>query len=131
VSAPDLAHLEPVFLRDLTALLEACAAHGSRYRIISGYRSLDEQAALYRAYKAGGPKAAAPGESAHNFGLGADCVHIIGGSTADWEPAAYGLLNDLASRYSLETLAAIQDYGHVQRIGWRLFHDVQAGHSTK
>ena len=126
---PDLEHLDPVFLRDFNALMEACRAHGLTFTTTFGYRSLDEQAALYRAHLAGGPLAAPPGLSAHNFGLACDVLcphreHDKGGPCYD-EMAA------LAPRYSLETLAPEHDYGHVQRIGWRMFHDVQGGSSTK
>jgi len=44
-----------------------------KWRINSGYRSLDEQAALYAAYQAGtGNLAARPGTSRHNWGKAAD-----------------------------------------------------------
>lgn len=117
MAGPDLDNLDPDFLRDVRALLAACEAHAATYKIISGYRSLDEQAALYRAYKAGGPRAAAPGTSAHNFGLAVDVARMVDGK-ADWLPGDYATLADLAPRYGLETLAALKDFGHVQRIGW-------------
>jgi hypothetical protein len=37
--------------------------------VTHGYRGLEEQGALYAKYKAGGPKAAPPGLSPHNYGL--------------------------------------------------------------
>jgi hypothetical protein len=37
--------------------------------VTHGYRSLEEQGALYAKYKAGGPKAAPPGLSPHKYGL--------------------------------------------------------------
>lgn len=39
---------------------------------LSGTRSFEEQQKLYDAYQNGGPKAAPPGDSFHNFGGGAD-----------------------------------------------------------
>lgn len=42
--------------------------------VLSGYRSLEEQRILYRKYLAGGPKAAPPGKSAHNFRWAVDLV---------------------------------------------------------
>lgn len=41
-------------------------------RIISGTRTQAEQQALYQKYLAGGPQAAPPGHSNHNFGLAVD-----------------------------------------------------------
>lgn len=49
------------------------ATLGCDYVAISGTRTWEEQAALYQKYKAGGPKAAPPGYSWHNFGTAIDC----------------------------------------------------------
>ena len=49
------------------------ATLGCDYVAISGTRTWDEQAELYRKYKAGGPKAAPPGYSWHNYGTAIDC----------------------------------------------------------
>jgi hypothetical protein len=46
---------------------------GCDYVAISGTRTWEEQAALYKKYQAGGPKAAPPGYSWHNFGTAIDC----------------------------------------------------------
>lgn len=59
--------------------LAACVANGIDAKIISGYRTYGEQATLYARYKAGGPTAAPPGHSNHNFGLAFD-VGIFDGS---------------------------------------------------
>lgn len=131
MSSPDLEHLDPIFYRDLRALLDTCKAHGAEYQIVSGYRSLDEQAALYRAHLAGGPLAAPPGSSAHNFGLACDVAAVVAGKLS-WADALFEAIHDLAPRYSLLTGQPYpRDAGHVERDGWRLFHDVQGGSSTK
>jgi len=49
------------------------ATYGCDYVAISGTRSWDEQSELYRTYQSGGPKAAPPGYSWHNFGTAIDC----------------------------------------------------------
>lgn len=47
-------------------------AKGIDAKIISGYRTYEEQAVLYDKFKRGGPVAAPPGYSNHNFGLAFD-----------------------------------------------------------
>jgi LAS superfamily LD-carboxypeptidase LdcB len=125
----DLQHLDPIFWRDAQAALEACRAHGVTFAITFGYRSMEEQRDLWVKYQAGGPRAAPPGRSAHNYGLAVDCLcphreHDRGGP-------CYDLLAEVAPRYSLKTLASVADYGHLERDGWELFHDVIGGSSTK
>lgn len=64
-------------------------ANGGGYNVNSGYRSMDEQARLYRNYLAGVPgqaQAAPPGSSLHNFGLASDGNHW-----RDRNPAMFGL----------------------------------------
>jgi peptidoglycan LD-endopeptidase CwlK len=47
-------------------------AKGIDAKIISGYRTYEEQSVLYAKYKNGGAQAAPPGYSNHNFGLAFD-----------------------------------------------------------
>lgn len=70
-------------------LAKATAATlGCEYIAISGTRSWEEQAELKRKSDAGGPHAAAPGFSWHNYGTGIDCgvfvgkIYLDGGSAA-------------------------------------------------
>lgn len=70
--ADPFAGLHPEFAARLRALI---AASGGRVRPGSGYRSIQEQADLYRRFKAGTykvPAVAPPGKSNHNFGLAMD-----------------------------------------------------------
>lgn len=63
-------------------LAEATAAtFGCDYIAISGTRSWDDQAELKRKSDAGGPHAATPGYSWHNFGLAADFGVFLGGGS--------------------------------------------------
>ena len=63
--------LQPQFLADVEALL---GGSPHTWLVTSGHRGIAEQAELYRIYKAGGPKAAPAGKSAHNYGLAIDVV---------------------------------------------------------
>jgi peptidoglycan L-alanyl-D-glutamate endopeptidase CwlK len=61
------------FLEFMVHAKAIAATLGCDYVAISGTRTWDEQAALYKKYKAGGPKAAPPGYSWHNYGTAIDC----------------------------------------------------------
>lgn len=113
----DAWRLDPDFLQRLRGMLGAVAAHGQTFVASYGYRSLEQQQALYVVYKRGGPRAAPPGKSAHNFGLAVDLVRLTDGKV-DWTPADYALLAELAPRYGLTTGASYADYGHVELDGW-------------
>lgn len=63
--------LNRVFLRDVQQFL---GESPYTWYVVSGYRSLKDQQLLYDKYKAGGPKAAPPGKSAHNYGKAIDVV---------------------------------------------------------
>lgn len=61
-------------------MIEKAAANDIIIKVISGTRSYEEQAELYKKYKAGGPLAAPPGRSNHNFGIAFD-IGIFEGSS--------------------------------------------------
>ena len=67
----DASLLEPVFRADIEQLL---AASPHTWLVTSGHRSNAEQSKLWQIHLAGGPKAAPPGRSAHNYGLAVDVV---------------------------------------------------------
>ncbi len=56
--------------------------------VTSGSRTYDEQNMLYQAHLKGGPQAARPGYSNHNFGLAFD-VTIFDGKNPIWESPNY------------------------------------------
>ena len=71
------------------------------------YRTMAQQRELYRAYQSGGPKAASPGASWHNYAAAIDFV-IIEGRRANWSNNLYtgiarsafsgqGLVNEIAN----------------------------------
>jgi hypothetical protein len=71
---PDVAHLDADFASRIGRLKTAGenAMPGVEWRLESGYRDLSTQADLYAKYQAGGPLAAAPGSSFHNYGGAVD-----------------------------------------------------------
>ncbi len=128
----DTSRLDTGFFGLLLGFLGACKAHALDLRATMGFRDLVEQAALWDAYQKGGPRAAPPGKSAHNYGMAVDFLAyrkgaLLGSSS---EPE-YALMEELAPRYTLKTLRRLNDAGHVELDGWELFHDVSAGNSTK
>ena len=74
--------LDPQFCEDIDGLLGASAFH---WVVTIGYRTFAEQKALYEKHLAGGPLAAPPGESAHNWGLAVDCAFIKDGQALSWD----------------------------------------------
>jgi peptidoglycan hydrolase-like protein with peptidoglycan-binding domain len=78
----------------------AARAAGHDLHVNSGYRTYQEQAALYQAYRNGtGNLAAAPGRSTHGLGLSAD-IGVTDPATLRWlrsNAARYGFVNDVPS----------------------------------
>ena len=115
--------LDPVFRDDVEALLT-----NSPYTwyALSGYRSLDEQAALYQTYLAGGPLAAPPGKSAHNFGLAVDVVLDSSdrdGLQPSWQTNAEGwrwLAAAVDAHPTLRHGRHFGDWPHLERKGWKV-----------
>lgn len=106
-----LGGLWPPFTDAVVWLLQAADANGKSIGIVSGYRSFDEQAALYaqgrtpaevaaHVYKRGTGLSvtdAWPGASPHNFGLAVDLEGVdlawikslasqVGFGTVSWDP---------------------------------------------
>jgi peptidoglycan hydrolase-like protein with peptidoglycan-binding domain len=78
----------------------AARAAGHDLHVNTGYRTYEEQAALYAAYRNGtGNLAAAPGRSTHGLGLSAD-INVTDAATLRWLRAnagRYGFVNDVPS----------------------------------
>jgi hypothetical protein len=72
------------------------------------YRSLTEQASLYRRYQAGGPRAASPGASWHNYASAIDLTIYVNG--------VYDSGNRGVQNYTGKARAAFQPYGLVNEI---------------
>lgn len=113
--------LDPAFREDVEAFL---GKSPYRWWVSYGYRSLEEQAALYVKYQAGGPRAAPAGRSAHNYGLAVDVVVDQSeqkGLQAEWVVTAPGWLWLKANSIPhprLRTGWKYADYGHLEAVGW-------------
>lgn len=81
--------------------------------IYSGYRPYDEQAALYAAYLEGGPRAAPPGQSWHQYGLAYDLVPIENGQ-ANWSSANWAIIDEGARQLGLTPGSSFDDTGHYE-----------------
>ncbi len=107
----------PPFLERLFELVARCNARGSRYLFYELYRSYDRSAALKRAYLAGGPRAAGPGASGHNFGLAGDGALIIQESpkrVLRWDQKDFDVLVEEAVKLGLKSGRSYGDSPHVE-----------------
>lgn len=89
--------------------------------VTQGFRSSEEQAALYAAYKAGGPKAAPPGSSPHEYGLAVDVALEVNGR-ASWDlsnPAWARLFAAIDASALLHSGRFFRDADHIERVSWR------------
>ena len=94
----------PVFTAIWLETNRHLASQGYSMEWLSGLRSWDEQQRLYTAYLNGGPKAAPPGSSFHQFGLAADAGLFLGHAYLDER-------SDLCPPAKLERLYA--EYGAI------------------
>jgi peptidoglycan L-alanyl-D-glutamate endopeptidase CwlK len=104
----DIDRLYLPFLTRLLVVLDACRSRGADYFAVSGYRTPQEQAALYfqgRTSPGTIVTHAQPFESAHNFGLAADLCRdgLVDrrGLQPDWRPESYDILGEEAERAGL------------------------------
>jgi hypothetical protein len=117
--------LQPVFRIDVEKLLHASPYH---WTVTYGFRSREEQAELYAKFKAGGPRAAPPGKSAHNFGLAIDVAldgdDTLAGLQPDWNTSHEGwrwLFDAIAEHPRLHSGRSFNDACHIERLGWGRF----------
>lgn len=110
--------LHPFVRAAAQRIVAAARAEGIPAVMTSGYRSLAKQRALYNRYRRGGPLAAAPGNSAHNYGLAVD-IAISGAAKDD---RRYRKLHRIGRREGLDTLSGEQlaaDPFHFEVPNWR------------
>jgi lysozyme family protein/peptidoglycan hydrolase-like protein with peptidoglycan-binding domain len=107
-SEKNIATLLPRVRPFARALIEKAANQGIIIKVTSGTRSFAEQDELFKKHLAGGPLAAPPGKSNHNFGLAFD-VTIFKGSTDPekaktpvFESPAYKAVGALGTDLGLE-----------------------------
>jgi hypothetical protein len=105
----DVTDLNSAFQSRLDAFRDALTKAGIDTNVISGYRTPEQQAQLYAAYKAGTGNVAAPAwRSFHNYGLAADVTPV--------NPANYQRMWDMAPQYGLTALKGY-DKPHFQMSG--------------
>lgn len=109
----DLDLLYPPFMERLVNCIGDLRDRGYPYRVYSGYRSYAEQTKLYQAFLAGGARAAAPGRSAHNFGLAVDCALFKAPKVLSWAPADYEPLIANLPNFELRSGASYNDRPHI------------------
>lgn len=119
-------NLDKLYLPFAEKLLECialCRDLGADYFAISGFRSYEEQAALYfQGRTSPGPRVtnARPGQSLHNFGLACDLVRdgVLDrrGLQPDYRPESYEILGVCAAQVGLEWGGGwkLKDFPHVQ-----------------
>lgn len=103
------AMLYPPFMAKLEKLVEACEKRGARYYAICGFRSADEQAALYAQGRTKPGKVvtnAKPYSSAHQFHCAVDFCRDADmnkeGLQPDWDIESYRILAEEAVKLGLE-----------------------------
>lgn len=72
VSVKRIATLHPKVRSEVTDIITSINSAGVDMRITRAFATLAEQNALYQLYLKGGPKAAPPGLSYHNYGVAID-----------------------------------------------------------
>lgn len=117
-------HLEPIFLEDVNTLLDGLPYE---YHVVYGFRSLALQQRLYEIHLAGGPLAAPPGRSAHNWGLAVDLqlwIPTQKGKQMDWNIESQGwtdLFAAIRPTPRLHSGASFGDFDHIERVNWKRF----------
>ena len=116
-----LAGLDPRFAPMAQRFVDAANAEvnpqGLEVRISHGTRSLAEQDELYRRYLADGKyKAAAPGRSAHNYGMAIDIAVIRGSALID-RHSMWTRLGRLGESLGLRWGHGFDDDDHFQHTG--------------
>ncbi len=110
--------LDPEFHRDVEEFL---GQSPFTWRVTEGYRSQKRSAELYEAYKAGGPRAAPAGKSAHNWGLAVDIVLMGEDGRPSWNTRLAGWVWLVAKARLHPRLHDGQDFGdtdHLERYQW-------------
>jgi hypothetical protein len=97
------------------------------WRIIFAVRTHEEQQALYEKHLAGGPLAAPPGRSAHEYGLAVDICRLVGtGITQkerwDYDHPAWARIRaavDAHPRLHGGWHFPVEDPDHLQAVKWK------------
>lgn len=122
--------LRPGFRADVDAFLRTSPF---TWYVTSAFRSMEEQRALWMKHLQGGPKAAPPGKSAHNYGLAVDVVLDADPATPGLQPswdiklAGWGWLKAASIKHPrLQNGWSFGDWPHIQRYKWQQFTSQEA-----
>jgi hypothetical protein len=117
--------LDPDFLKDIEGLL---IPSPYTWYVTYGFRTFNEQKELYKKYLAGGPKAAPPGLSPHEYGLAVDIVPDVDdtkpGLQPDWITSStrwLWLFAKVLIHPRLKSGKSFQDDDHVERLNWKKY----------
>ena len=113
-------NLQPQFDTDCFELLNSSSSH---WIVTWGFRTFLEQQKLYDIYLKGGPLAAPPGKSAHNYGLAIDIVLATpqGWSYNKNDPAWLWLFARVLAHPRLHSGKGFGDFDHIERYKWYNF----------
>lgn len=114
--------LEPQFKQAVIDLLTPSEFH---WNIMYGYRTIELQTKLYEAHLKGGPLAAPPGKSPHNYGLAVDVQLIVNGD-AEWStdhPGWQWLFAAILPTPRLHSGRSFGDSDHIERVHWKAYRD--------
>ena len=122
----DPEQLDPEFRSDVEQLFgdDEAGWIGTR-----GYASIDEQNVLYQKYLNGGPLAAPPGKSAHNWRLAMDFARLmVGKEIWDYNSADWKRIEDKVDAHprlhgGWKFPAGEQDPDHIEAVKWFAFRD--------
>ena len=134
----NLSTLEADFQKRARQWLEEMIQTGIRPLIYCGFRSFEEQAALYAQGRTKGNKIvtkAKPGESYHNYGLAFDWVPMKPTAkdgnllTADWNDETAFKVGEQCG-LSFDLAAISWETGHLQDGRYKSWRDIQGGART-
>ncbi len=111
----------PPFLERLLELKARCEVRGASYLSTCLLRTCEESDALNRIYLNGGPRAAAGGQSSHNFGLASDEALIVKpapGRVVRWGDKDFDILGEEAAKLGLHWGAGYGDKPHISWPGF-------------
>jgi peptidoglycan L-alanyl-D-glutamate endopeptidase CwlK len=110
------------FVQKVLGVAAACRARGADYWATLALRDYAFQERLYKAHLAGGPRAAPPGLSAHQYGLAVDFTRDLDAHAAgiqpDWSHEDYLILGEETERVGLVWGNHFGDAPHVQWPGY-------------
>lgn len=128
ISIQRIKQLHPSVRDEVKKIVDKCdevLTGRAKVRIAQGYRTFDEQSALYAQGRTKSGKKvtnAKAGQSVHNYGLAVDIVLIIDGKTASWDTVK-DWDNDRVSDW-MEVVKVFKDCGWNWGGDWTSFKDL-------